>query len=358
MSKYLTQQLHSTKPPIELSSSFIGDLLLDSNTGRLYTKNLEDNIVALGDSFNKLVDFSIYSYGDTSNPVNYSFLRVYIDAFTNQLTIIDKISRLFLEDLQGYTQTNVLVDSWLAFSQSALTNVATNNFTLAGLVDVNLNANAATNNYVVTFRSSSNYKTQDYFKDKKYNYGYWELKPETSQIKAFDDVRYYIPEIPYQVFRGIRPWPADNMPGLLVNVRLFINADTNPVLGADLNGNGYGIYNSFVNSHVYTNTNLAVNYNVNPNITNGNAIHIDAAFAVSLSIFPLVKTNLLDAVFIVPVYIKNFTGDIYIPKSRYENGVDLVYNSQSSTRLLVLHINYTVSRTIITVIQKSANVEY
>jgi hypothetical protein len=357
MSKYLTQQLHQSKPPVELSSSFIGDLLLDSNTGRLYTKNLHDNRVALGDSLNKLVDFSIYSYGDTSNPVNYSFLRVYIDAFTNQLTIIDKISRLFLEDLEGYAQTNVLTDSWLAFSQDTLTNVATNNFTLASLVDVDLNANAVTDNYVVTFKSSLNYKTQDYFKDKKYNYGYWELKPETSQIKAFDNVNYVTPA-PYQVFRGVRPWPADNISGLLINVPLFISADANPVLGADLNGNGYAVYNSLVNSHVYTNTNLAVNYNVNPNITNGNAIHIDAAFATSLSIFPLVKTNLLDAVFIVPVYIKNFTGDIYIPKSRYENGVDLVYNKQSSTRLLVLHINYTVSRTIITVIQKSANVEY
>lgn len=330
---------------VKLDSPFVGELYADLNTGKLFTKNYKGNFLRINAAKTKLTDFDIYIYGDAT----LSFLRLYLDATTRTYKIIDRISRLFLSDLDGYSQTTPLDNTKaLGFEDGTLQPYDVPSFTLDGLADAYLDASPATDNYVVTSSYVSNYDSGAYFEDKVNRYRKWNLLPEASAFKAFDNVSAPVSST-YKVARI--PRPNLYLSSLIYGHNLYISDDTSPSLGGTLDADAYSIRNTLHDCATYTPTTEVAS--VNPNIHTHSAVNIEASLCKVLKINPVITYT---GLFYVSVFIENFGGEVYVYKSRFVDGVPLVLE-EGHTHLINLHIFRTIERTEITVFNK-AHVKY
>jgi hypothetical protein len=324
----------------------VGNLLLDYSSGKIYTQSYTNNLIALGRSVRRLVDFDIYLHGE----VGISFLRFYFDAVSASYKIIDKISRLFLSDIGGYAQDNALLeDSYLGFNAPpTLRNTEAPTFTLRGLADVQ--QTSPLDNDVLTFvQLSSTYISQDFFLNRSPQYGQWRFRPEASRLTAFDDVANNTISAPDLPVIGVS---KPNTSNRLADVRAFrIFNDPAPTLGGDLDANGYAFVNGTIPTLSYVSTLGQARLSINPIIADAAVIHIDGRHCQEVVINPVFTFT---GMVMLSVHIDNFSGEVLIYQSRYASGSPLALSGPG--HILTLICNRDIEVTTVTVLLKASNV--
>lgn len=325
---YVTHS-YSTIPPSALEVK-VGELATSFSTGYLYTKNLNSDILKVGVSKSKLVDFNEFKPTSFNNNYFLSFTKLNNDVVLSTTLPFINISRLngtLISDLQD--------NQYLGFNEDLeVENLPQPNFNILELADVDyrLELTEELNNYVLTFVSGNGPATlngnKDYFNTANY-YGTWLLLPEASKLTAFDDVRtpdIYTEENPipiYSVVRNVRRGETATFgQNKKLNITpLSIGWDKEPKLSNDLICNQYAISSEGFNIQTLQVENIVSTvtldldkYKVFSIECSDDVLNLNISFSDFAGDVNTLRTY--------AVYISNYSNFVqFDPRASFENGI-------------------------------------
>lgn len=168
----------------------IGSLFINTESKILYTKNLNSEILDVGNSIRYLTEFPEYEVGYEAKGQT-SILQ--FDDIDGRLKLTTKYPFFYLSQLKG-TLINVNTQdqantSCLTFSNGNLINGNLPSFTVSSLTEVsNLTLNSTTNNYALCAVSAFAGTTFNKNPFITTVYYYWTLQPENTRLVTFEDV--------------------------------------------------------------------------------------------------------------------------------------------------------------------------
>lgn len=328
-----------------------GKVYINELDQSLYVKDIYGNVVRCGNSYRNLEDFPDFLIKERGDNV---FVRIVKDDL-GELKLGTSVPFIKISSL-GNTDLPSIGEGYLGFNSSGqLTSLPDPEYYLSDLADVsNIVKSASRNNWVITWRSIQTTRlqtTSGRLKDAQgpQIVGNWELFPEASNIKDFDNCAYGI-EAPYQVFRIRRS--TEQVAYLYQNIPFPVSYDANPVLGGDLSANAYSLINQQHSQRTVVPNTAIFTVNITPDIDSMVVIEpTDVVQLITLNV--LADSTDVEAVYYVSVVIKNYNGSINFSQNvLFENGVSAITQGKD----ILLTVTVTVDPNIsISVNQKALN---
>lgn len=334
----------------------VSSLFINFWSKLLYTKNLNSEIINVGNSKRQLTEFSIYEPGFESK-ITASIVQ--FSDINGEIKLTTKYPFFYLYQ---FTNTNINLNTleiapFLGFTDGKLVNKENPKFNIQDLYEVtNLTLNATTDKYVLTSVPNSSGIQLNKSPFINLIYYSWTLRPEASRIPVFDDVSSPRDLLDsrdiFKILRTTRQVEGFNKPYRIDE--LNITYDKTPKLGNDINCNGYSIYGQPYNTQFITLTTpkSTLSFNIDLYkafiITGTNdTVFIEFSFNTASS---SISNNYIP----ITIIIKNFEGAIGFDKQvEYENGIaPRLFGKEHIINIL---LTISDSKYKIKVIQKSTN---
>lgn len=327
---------------IPLAAEFqIGELAASLLDGKLYYKNINSDVLRLGNSFRYLVDFKEFkpvSLGTSTQLGNNYFLR-----YADSQTLTTSLPFIYLNDIDGINVTtdylNVNIDSTISSTPLSIPSLRT-------LSDTNFTLNTTTSNYVVCFNNVAGFISSDYFSNRFF--GRWTLQPEASRLLTFDDVGIEGVLTTNYALRTVLDTEQSVKTVLATPFR--ISYDKNPELSNHLNANSYSIYNQNYNTQFISINDSVSTILLDCDIYDEFIIECNNAVNVLNILGSFTSGYDSQNVKYLSITIRNFDGIIQLPSYVYfENGlapiiqpgdnvfIGMLYYTNSSPKLILMH---------------------
>lgn len=326
-----------------------GEIAVYLKTGGIYCKNLNNEVMQIGDSIRTLVECDDFDSSYLSTGSILQFKR------NDKGDVVLTSSGLPFISIDSFTEVNLtypLPDTYLAVNAQNISNYSKPTLSLNELADVSTGLKTAANDQealtLISLFNPYDAATKNIFERSKKYYGQWSLRPNASFLRTLEDVSITNnstqPLSNNSILRARLPAERKSP---FYNESFQIVLDKTPEISTYLDASGFDIYNrQYKTKYLDIDTAEA---NIQIQSTLYDIYTIDCSEEVEILSFNIEQTNNTKYIAVV---LLNFSGVIIWPfKVRFENGIApilvgknhiftmMLYNEENNVTVLHRAIN-------------------